>query len=392
MGKKLIYVMNHYSEKSDQHFYHIINLLKEMANKGIEIALIIEKADDIPVIKHENITVICQKEKENYKRVIELFFILKRLLKNGYNKIFIRITLNSAIISIIAAKLFNAETYYWHSGTTYEVDSDKSLIKKIKWKLFSYSRFWFVKENINYFVTGPESMATYYSEKLKVASEKIIVLYNDIDIKRFNKTTSQEKEFIKKKLGLEMYEKVVIMVHRLSPVRKTDFYIPYVIDEEVFSNLNATLVIIGDGPERAYLEKLIKNSPANQRIKLLGSKPNNVVQEYYKAADIFINPSFTEGFPRVVIEAMACSLPVVATNAGGTIDIFGPLQREYITDKNDRATFQVKLSELLSSKKEQIKLSDENLKMVNKYSTEEVSNMYIERIFTNAKTTTHKLK
>ncbi|WNS81184.1 glycosyltransferase family 4 protein [Domibacillus sp. DTU_2020_1001157_1_SI_ALB_TIR_016] len=381
MDKKMIYVLNHYSSKSVQHFYHVLNLLITMADKGVKIALIIEKCDDIPSINHKNIEVICQKEKNKFKRVIELYTILTNLIKNGYKKIYVRITLNSAIISIISSRLHGAETFYWHSGTTHEVDMDQNFFKKLKWLLLSYSKFWFVKKSVSYFVTGPESMIDYYVNELKIKREKMLLLYNDIDIKRFNTPSVEEKQKIKERLGFNSSEKIILMVHRLSPVRKTDLYIPYIMEDESLTDHNATLVIIGEGPEKANLEYLIKKSPANNRIKLLGSKPNREVQEYYRAADIFINPSYTEGFPRVVIEAMACGLPIVATDAGGTNDIFENLQKQYVVPKKDRKMFRDKLSTLMGDEAKLAELSKENLRTVQKYSTEAVSDMYIERIF-----------
>lgn len=381
MDKKMIYVLNHYSSKSVQHFYHVLNLLIAMADKGVKIALIIEKSDDIPDIHHPNIEVICQKQKSKIKRILELLNILKMLIKHGYTKIFIRITLNSTVVSIIAAKLYGAQTYYWQSGTTYLVDKDKTLFKKYKWLLFSYSKVWFVKTFVDFFVTGPESMVDYYVDVVKVKREKMMLLYNDIDIKRFKVPSNEDKQRAKRLLGFKNTEKIVLMVHRLSPVRKTDMYIPNIFEDESLKEQNAHLVIIGDGPELDILKKLINNSSAKERIHLLGSKPNSEITKYYTAADIFINPSYTEGFPRVLIEAMACGLPVIATDAGGTIDLFGHIQRDFIINKMNISKFREKLCNLISNDEMQRKMSKENLNIINKYSTDSVSDMYIERIF-----------
>lgn len=382
MEKKLIYILNHYSNKSVQHFYHVINLLVAMADKGVEIALVIEKCEDNPPVIHKNIKVIFQKERGSFRRVVELFNILVSLYKEGYKKVYIRISMNSAIVSIFSAKIYKAKTYYWHSGTTYQVDKGiNSLINKIKWFVLSHSKFLFIKTFVDYFVTGPETMVEYYINELNVKRAKMVLLYNDIDIKRFNVPTLEEKKQIKERLGLDKYEKVVLMVHRLSPVRKTDIYIPSIFESEKFIKAKATLVIIGDGPEKKLLESLIEKSPVKDHIKLLGPKPNNEVQDYYKAADIFVNPSYTEGFPRVVIEAMACGLPVVATNAGGTIDIFGEQQRKYIVERTKIEEFREALIEIIYDNDKLAKLSRENLKRVKRFSTESVSDMYIQEIF-----------
>ncbi|WP_226675670.1 glycosyltransferase family 4 protein [Rossellomorea aquimaris] len=383
MDKKLIYVLNHYSSKSVQHFYHILNLLIAMADKGVKITLIIEKCDDIPSINHKNIEVICQKQENNLKRGLELFNILKRLIKRGYSRIFIRITINSTIISIVAAKLFGAKTYYWQSGTTFLVDSDKSFFYKLKWLMFSYSKFWFVKKLVDFFVTGPESMIDYYINVVKVNSKKMMLLYNDIDINRFTIPSAKEKGRIRKELGFIDTEKIILMVHRLSPVRKTDMYVPDILENDSLKKYNAQLVIIGDGPELPILKRKIEGSSARDRIHLLGSKPNSEITKYYDAADLFINPSFTEGFPRVVIEAMACGLPIIATDAGGTSDLFGKLQKNYVVDRDNIVEFRKKLSTIFENASLLEKLSSENLNVVKKYSTDSVSDMYIERIFNN---------
>lgn len=382
MEKKIIYVLNYYSEDSTQHFYHIQNLLVEMANNGVKIALVIEKSNGIPNIIHPNITIFCQKQKNNFKRSVELITILKNLIKQGYNKIFVRISINAAILSIIAGKLFKGKVYYWQSGTTLEVDSQKEGLKKIKWLMYDFSRLWFVKSCVYRFVTGPEFMVDYYSKNLKINKERMMMLYNDIDLSRFKVHSNIEKKELRKNLGIDENDYIILMVHRLSPVRKTDLYIPKILESKFWENKKVKLLIIGDGPERELLEKLTKESSARKRILFLGVKANRELQEYYAIADLFINPSYTEGFPRVVIEAMASGLPIVATNAGGTKDLFGAIQKNYIVDRTDMEVFSKKMQELYISSEKAKKCREENLERSRKYSTQAVALQYEKKIFT----------
>lgn len=374
--------MNHYSNKSVQHFYHIINLLEAMADKGVKISLIIEKCEDKIEITHPNINVICQRKK-GISRGIELFQILRKLISEGYSKIFIRISINAALVSIITSKFFGGETYYWQSGTTLEIDKQNILIKKIKWYFFSYSKLWLIKTFVNHFVTGPETMIKYYIDSLKIDSRKMLMLYNDIDISRFSSITKEQKEQLRTELGFSNDEKIILMVHRLSPVRKTDKYIPAVLEDQRIIDLNAKLLIVGEGPERKKLEEEIDKSIIKDRIVFLGAKPNNIIEQYYKISDVFINPSYTEGFPRVILEAMSCGLPIVATDAGGTIDIFGELQKDFVVDKENVSLFRKMLIKLLLDNNLREVLGNENLKYVERFSTDSVSEMYIERIFNN---------
>lgn len=378
--KKMIYVLNHYSSKSTEHFYHVINLLKEMADNGVKIILIIERSDSDPQIYHENIKVVCQKEKNKILRVIELYKLLKKYTSLGFNKIFIRISINSTIVAILARKRNRDDVFYWQSGTTYKIDKENSS-NKIKWFFKKYLKFKCLIDNVDYFVTGPESMGDYYINDVGVKKEKIKILYNDIDTSRFSKIDSLEKENLRRELGIPLDKKIILIVHRLSPVRKTDYYLPFIIDEKIFNDNNAKIIIIGDGPEKKILNEKINKLRYENIVEFLGSKKNADIEKYYKIADIFLNPSYTEGFPRVIIEAMASGLPVISTDAGGTKDLFSKKQLKFIIPKDDRNTLKIKLNEMIANEVDLKELGQENLDRVKLYSTQQVSKMYIREIF-----------
>lgn len=78
--------------------------------------------------------------------------------------------------------------------------------------------------------------------------------------------------------------------------------------------LNINFIFIGNGPESEYLDSLSNYS----NIKFFGRIPNNKLINYYNSSDIFCIPSlYEEGFGRVIMEAVACGLPVVGSNKGG---------------------------------------------------------------------------
>lgn len=381
MERQMIYVMNHYSEKSVQHFFHVIHLLDEMAQRGVHIVLIIEKSDGTPLIDNKNIKVVVQKEKGKVKRALELLSLYKLYMKSGYNKIFIRISLNAAVIAIIAAKLYGGDTYFWQSGDNLTYDRQKKGMEKLKWLFTNYSKLLVIKYFITRFVTGPETMVDYYVDALGIKRDRMLLLYNDIDINRFTECNEAARTEVRNHLKLSQESKIILFVHRLTPVKKFYLQIPYVIEEQALRDLNAYLVIIGDGPDREIIENLIQTSGFKDRILYLGSVPNKEIHKYYEGADIFINPSYSEGFPRVLIEAMACGLPVVATDVGGTKDIVGKLQKRFIVDKDDRGKFRNSVITILEDNLLYHNLSQENKKSVNQFSTEAVSEMYIKALF-----------
>ncbi len=84
-----------------------------------------------------------------------------------------------------------------------------------------------------------------------------------------------------------------------------------------------SLSIVGDGPYRATLEARARALGMGQRAVFCGALDLPAVREALWGADIFANPSHSEGFPRSVLEAAATGLPIVATDVGGTCEIIG---------------------------------------------------------------------
>lgn len=87
MSKKLVYILNHYSNNSDQHFFHVINLLEAIADLGVEVALVIEKCETEPVVNSGNIKVYgIPITVSKWRRTISLFNILKNYIPRGIIK------------------------------------------------------------------------------------------------------------------------------------------------------------------------------------------------------------------------------------------------------------------------------------------------------------------
>jgi glycosyltransferase involved in cell wall biosynthesis len=94
---------------------------------------------------------------------------------------------------------------------------------------------------------------------------------------------------------------------------------------------NTRLVIVGDGPSRPYLEKHFAGLP----VKFMGYMRGQQLFEAYASADIFVFPSRLETFGLVVVEAMAASLPVVASRVGGVMDVVVEGVNGYSFDNGD---------------------------------------------------------
>lgn len=108
----------------------------------------------------------------------------------------------------------------------------------------------------------------------------------------------------------------VVTVGRLIPLKQVDHII-----EAIAQCDGAGLVIVGDGPERGHLEELIRTRGLSDRVYFAGQRSATDTLALMAACDLFVLNSTHEGFPHVVLEAMSCGLPVVATTVGGIPEV-----------------------------------------------------------------------
>jgi len=159
-----------------------------------------------------------------------------------------------------------------------------------------------------------------YVLSLGADPEKVTVLHNGVDTYRFKPLTGA-KDDIRKKLGIPKNAVVVVTVRRL--VYKNG--IDTLIDSAkiaIKKNPQLVFLVIGKGPDFNEVKAKIAQLGIGNNFKLTGFVSDRDLPFYYNAADFFVLPSKSgEGLPLVAIEAMACGLPVVATNVGGISEV-----------------------------------------------------------------------
>jgi glycosyltransferase involved in cell wall biosynthesis len=143
--------------------------------------------------------------------------------------------------------------------------------------------------------------------KSGVSAQKVTVIQNGILLDRFD--NCQSGKDIRKELGITHATAVIGTVGRLSSEK--GHRILLMATEAILEQYPGTVfIIVGDGPLRRELEREF-NSPS-----VIFTGIRNDVPCLYRCMDFFVLPSFTEGFPMVILEAMASKLPVVATRVG----------------------------------------------------------------------------
>lgn len=135
---------------------------------------------------------------------------------------------------------------------------------------------------------------------------------NAIDIDQFSRR--QHRDEAKRRLGVAPGVFLVGAVGRLSAEKGFDVLIR-AFHKLLASGVDSELCILGEGPERGALDRLIAQLGLKHRIRLEGYQPNTI--SWYHAMDAYALSSYREGLPNVVLEAMAMEVPVVATRIAG---------------------------------------------------------------------------
>ena len=147
--------------------------------------------------------------------------------------------------------------------------------------------------------------------RLGVAPDKITVLRNGVDLAMF---PPQDQAACRQALAVE--RRVLVSVGALIARKGHDLTI------RALAHLPGwTLLIAGDGPERAALLSLAQQLGLSGRVRLLGPVPHAALARLYGAADISVLSSAREGWANVLLESMACGTPVVASPIPGNDEV-----------------------------------------------------------------------
>ena len=166
------------------------------------------------------------------------------------------------------------------------------------------------------------SRATAQKALQMTACRNLMIIPMGVDLNDFKKST--EVGDLKKKLRLD--GEVILSVGRLIDLKGTDYLIK-ALPKVLLRFPQTKALIIGSGPQKSYLLNLAKELHIKDSVVFIGQIPHSQMAKYYSLADVFVLPSITskmgetEGFGVVLLEAMACGLPVIGSDTGGIPDI-----------------------------------------------------------------------
>ncbi len=346
--KKLFYILPEYTKNISSHFRYNVELLEEAA-KEMKIFLFIEKGES-PTVKNIQ-KVYVAKFSFLPLRFIERFFVFFMARLFGYRNFYSHYGYLSALIAAIFGRL-----YFWHCEMRGEYECSDCVSSNV----LVDRPFRKILKKCYRLVTCTELMKEYYGFKFNVDKKKILVMPNWVDIN--------------KKLPAAKKEDAILFLHWLSP-RKGSRVLPDIFEKIAAEAPKTKFIVAGEGPDFEWLKSEFKNK--GLKVEMPGAVPNKDVLKLFAKVKLFINPSREEEFGRVLIEAMAAKVPLVASDTLGTKAIFSTKQKEYCFRYGDSEKAAKLCLEILASKKLQSELIKEGEKVVKNYSKEKTVEKFI---------------
>jgi len=174
-----------------------------------------------------------------------------------------------------------------------------------------------VKKNVTYFITASKFAGDRLSEVLKVKRSRVLHLFNTF----LKKPVTKPRDEIRKTLGVSKEDILIGSVGLLEERKGHNYVIGAAgLLKNRYGCNNFKLVIVGFGPEKTKLEKLIKDYDISDSVRIIPNQDN--IFDYYNGFDIFVlSPVAYDDFPFTVREAMYMGLPVVSAKFAGIPEI-----------------------------------------------------------------------
>jgi len=154
---------------------------------------------------------------------------------------------------------------------------------------------------------------------------------------------------------------------------------------EAFPGLAVRLV--GEGPERAALEAQAHELGVDDRVEFVGYRPQDEIRRYLRETDVFVLPSFAEGVPVVLMEAMAAAVPVVATDIAGVPELVEHGASGLLVAPGDADALAAAIAQLLSDPDRARDMGRHGAKYVRREFDIETSARQLATLFENLPTT-----
>ncbi len=344
----------------------VYNLAKKLKEQGVEVAAAFGTGDyleealtkqNIPFFKLKRL----QRSANPLANLLAIWEIKKIVAEQKFDVV--HFNSSNALLGAVGVKMSKhaPKTVFTFHGLSYlDPSADKNFI--IKFLFFLLFKFCLLFIDKKIFVCQANLD---YAKKIHLVSDGAVI-YNGTDTDFLTKDAA--KNFLARQINTDLQNKIVVgSIGRLAYPKNYEFIIS-VFPEIIKNNPDAVGVIIGDGPERKKYEGLIAKNNLQNKFFLTGQIED--AGRYIKLLDIFVLSSKYEGASLTLLEALAASVPVLASNVGGTPEIVG--NQEFLYKLDDKKEFLDKLQKITSNK------SNANTASIqSKFTTTKMTNAYL---------------
>jgi len=290
-----------------------------------------------------------------YPKVIRHAVYFFKVLFSGFGAdiIYAQDPVSVGLPALVAAKILRKKFYLkivgdyaWEQGSQRSGVSD--LLDQFSVEYDKYPFFVRLLKRTQFFVANNANKIVVPSEYLKkivanwgIKEEKIQVIYNAFHAPDFR--GSKEEMRIKFHVDYPM----IISVGRLVPWKGFDTLIALM--PEIAKKIpRVKLFIVGEGPDKEYLQTCIKKVGAEASVVLTGKMKQNDLFEHIKAADLFVLNTSYEGLSHQLLEVLYLETPIACSNAGGNIEVIDHNQNGALFTYNDKKAIEEWTTKLLT--------------------------------------------
>lgn len=246
--------------------------------------------------------------------------------------------------------------------TNYDQQRD---LEKHKRNFFRYLKLLYSKRLEKFSLKNADAVICVYEFIVpyakKMNAKNIQLIYNKVDLEKFS------VKVIKK---YSSPKPTIISVGRLIDQKNHQYLI------QAMKNLDARLLIIGDGPNFEYLDKMIKSLKLVNKVEIIKRVSNDELPMYYASSDVYVQPMENlGGIPIPVLEAMACGLPVVMSKHSNNFSEV--IDDAVVFTENDSVSFFNAINQILSNHEYKEDLIKKSLNVIDKISGEKMENKEI---------------
>lgn len=176
---------------------------------------------------------------------------------------------------------------------------------------------------------------------------EFLCIPNGVDTKRFSPVQRSANPKVK-----------ILFIGRLIPRKGFQRVVQALPKARALAKVPFEVEVVGTGAAQTELNALASQLGISDLIHYVGPVPYDKLEKSYQYADIFVLTSLSEGMPAVILEAMGCGLPIIASNVGGNNEIVSEGENGFLIEGDDIDTLAERLAELINNKELRVRMGE----------------------------------